>query len=93
MGHKLESCRARHFPLKGLMSSGTNQLASFPWVVRIEQPFFENGKLTPPVQARVDFYAQFTARRPATKVLCDKLVGLDLLSGQEAMFKPEESGK
>lgn len=58
-----------------------------------EQAFFEGNNLTPPIQARVDFCAQFTAHRPATKALCDKLVELDLLSGQQATFKPEKSDK
>lgn len=54
-----------------------------------EQPFFDGRDLTPPIQARVDFCAQFTAHRPATQALCDRLVELDLLSGQQATFKPE----
>jgi hypothetical protein len=57
-----------------------------------EQPFFDGKDLAPPIQARVDFCAQFSAHRPATKALCDKLVELDLLSGQQATYKPDAGG-
>lgn len=58
-----------------------------------EQPFFEGKKLSPPIQARVDFCAQFRARHQATKAFCDKLVELSLLSGQQATFKAEDGGE
>lgn len=58
-----------------------------------EQPFFDGKDLAPPIQARVDFCAQFSAHRPATKALCDKLVELDLLSGQQATYKPDAGGE
>jgi hypothetical protein len=58
-----------------------------------EQPFFNGKDLAPPIQARVDFCAQFSAHRPATKALCDKLVELDLLSGQQATYKPDAGGE
>jgi hypothetical protein len=58
-----------------------------------EQPFFDGTKLAAPIQASVDFCAQFTAHRPATKALCDKLVELDLLSGQQVTYKPDAGGE
>jgi len=57
-----------------------------------EQPFFEDKKLSPPIQARVDFCSQFDAHRRASKAFCDKLVELNLLSGQQATFKQDDSG-
>lgn len=58
-----------------------------------EQPFFEGRDLAAPIQARVDFCAQFTAHRPATQAFCDRLVELDLLSGQQATFTPQGEDK
>lgn len=58
-----------------------------------EQPFFDGKDLTPQIQARVDFCAQFSAHRPATQALCDRLVELELLSGQQATFTPEGQDK
>ena len=58
-----------------------------------EQPFFEGRNLTPPIQARVDFCAQYTAHRPATQAFCDRLVELGLLSGQQATFTPQGEEK
>ena len=58
-----------------------------------DQPFFVGRDLAPPIQARVDFCAQFSAHRPATQALCDRLVELDLLSGQQATFTPEGQEK
>lgn len=57
-----------------------------------EQPFFNGKELTPPIQARVDFCAQYTSHRPATQALCDKLLELNLLSGQQASYKPDDGG-
>lgn len=58
-----------------------------------EQPFFDGRDLSPPIQARVDFCAQFSAHRPATQVFCERLVELGLLSGQQATFTPEGQDK
>jgi IS4 transposase len=58
-----------------------------------EQSFFNGKELAAPIQARVDFCAQFTSHRPATKALCDKLVELNLLSGQQATYKPDDGGE
>jgi hypothetical protein len=58
-----------------------------------EQPFFRGRDLAQPIQARVDFCAQFSAHRPATQALCDRLVELDLLSGQQATFTPDGQEK
>lgn len=58
-----------------------------------EQPFFEGRELAAPIQARVDFCAQFTGHRPATQAFCDRLVELDLLSGQQATFTPQGEEK
>jgi hypothetical protein len=58
-----------------------------------EQPFFDGKDLAPPIQARVDFCSQFTAHGPATKAFCDKLVELDLLSGQQATYEPDAGGE
>ena len=58
-----------------------------------EQPIFDGKKLTPPIQARVDFCVQFDAHSRATKAFCDKLAELKLLSGQEATFKPDDSNE
>ena len=54
-----------------------------------DQPFFDGGKLTPPIQAKVDFCAQFSAHQPSTQAFCDRLLELGLLSGQRATFTPE----
>jgi hypothetical protein len=40
----------------------------------------------------VDLCEQFSAHRPATQAFCDRLVELDLLSGQQATFTPEGEG-
>ena len=58
-----------------------------------DQPFFLGRDLAPPIQARVDFCAQFSAHRPATQALCDRLVELGVLSGQQATFTPEGQDK
>jgi hypothetical protein len=57
-----------------------------------DQPFFDGRALTVPIQARVDLCEQFSAHRPATQAFCDRLVELDLLSGQQATFTPEGEG-
>ena len=57
-----------------------------------DQPFFDGKALTAPIQARVDFCTQFAAHRKTTAAFCDRLVELDLLSGQQAMFTPEGAG-
>lgn len=58
-----------------------------------DQPFFDGQALTAPIQARVDFCAQFAAHQPATRAFCDRLVELELLSGQQATFTPEGEGE
>ena len=58
-----------------------------------DQPFFDGGKLTAPIQARVDFCTQYSAHEPATQAFCDRLAELDLLSGQKATFTPEGEGE
>ena len=58
-----------------------------------EQPFFTGNQLNPEIQPRVDLCAQFRAHREATKLFCEKMVELDLLSGQQLTFKSEESGE
>ena len=58
-----------------------------------EQPFFDGRNLAPPIQAQVDFCAQFSAHRPATQAFCDRLIELDLLSGQQATFTPQGQDK
>lgn len=57
-----------------------------------DQPFFDGQALTAPIQAQVDFCAQFAAHEPATQAFCDRLVELELLSGQQATFTPEGEG-
>lgn len=54
-----------------------------------DQPFFDGQALTAPIQAKVDFSAQFAAHQPVTQAFCDRLVELELLSGQQATFTPE----
>lgn len=54
-----------------------------------DQPFFDGAKLTPPIQARVDFCAKFSSHQPVTQAFCDRLAELELLSGQRATFTPE----
>lgn len=54
-----------------------------------DQPFFDGGKLTPPIQARVDFCAQYSAHQPSTQAFCERLAELGVLSGQRATFTPE----
>lgn len=56
-----------------------------------EQPFFDGRELASPIQSRVDFCAQFNAHRQSTKAFCDRLVELNLLSGQQASYKPDDS--
>lgn len=58
-----------------------------------DQPFFDGQTLAEPIQARVDFCAQFSAHRKVTDAFCNRLLELDLLSGQQATFKPEGKGK
>ena len=58
-----------------------------------DQPFFEGRELTAPIQARVDFCAQFFAHQTTSKAFCERLVELDLLSGQKATFTPEGEGE
>lgn len=58
-----------------------------------QQPFFDGADLAPPIKARVDFCAQFSAHRPTTRALCEKLAELKLLSGQQATFTPDGGGK
>lgn len=54
-----------------------------------DQPFFEGRELTAPIQARVDFCTQFFTHQTASKAFCERLLELDLLSGQKATFTPE----
>ncbi len=56
-----------------------------------EQPFFEGNQLSPSIQERVDFCNRFHAERKATKAFCDKMVELNLLSGQQATFNQNDS--
>jgi hypothetical protein len=58
-----------------------------------DQPFFDGQALTAPIQAQVDLCAQFAAHQPATQAFCDRLVELELLSGQQATFTPEGEGE
>ena len=58
-----------------------------------EQPFFDGTKLTPAIQARVDLCAQFRAHREATQAFCEKMVELDLLSGQQVTFHSNDGGE
>ncbi len=58
-----------------------------------DQPFFDGQTLTAPIQARVDFCAQFSAHRKATEAFCNRMVELDLLSGQQATFTPVGEGE
>ena len=56
-----------------------------------EQPFFEGNQISRSTQERVDLCNQLHAERKATKVFCDKMVELNLLSGQQATFKQDDS--
>ena len=58
-----------------------------------EQPFFEGKKLSPSIQARVDLCAQFRAHREATKVFCDKVAELGLLSGQQVTYRSDDGSE
>ena len=58
-----------------------------------EQPFFDGKTLSASIQARVDFCGQFSAERKATKAFCDKMVELNLLSGQQATFNPNDNAE
>ena len=55
-----------------------------------EQPFFDGKNLTPATQARVDFCVEFDTQLKATKLFCNKLAELSLLSGQEVTFTSNE---
>jgi hypothetical protein len=47
-----------------------------------EVPFFDGDNMSEDIQARVDFCGQYDAERQATKVFCEKVKELGLLTGQ-----------
>lgn len=53
-----------------------------------EQPFFEDGKVTPPTQAMIDFCGRYDAERKRTLEFGRKLRELDLLAGHTATRTP-----
>lgn len=55
-----------------------------------KQPLFEGKKLAKPIKDHVDFCAQFSSYRQASRLFCDKLAGLGLLSGQQVRFTPDD---
>lgn len=57
------------------------------------QPFFDGDALAAPVQEHVNFCAQFHAYIRATDDFCNKMVELDLLSGQQVNYKGEDGSE
>lgn len=59
-----------------------------------EQPFFDDkNELTPPIQARVDYCANYHTYLKSSASLGEKLAELELLNGQQATFEVEGSGE
>lgn len=57
-----------------------------------EQPLFDGRQLAGPIKKHVDYCARFSSYRQATSEFCDRLLGLGLLSGQQAKFTPDDCG-
>lgn len=53
-----------------------------------EQPFFEDGKVTPPTQAMIDFCGRYDAERKRAMEFGKKLRELELLAGHTATRTP-----
>ena len=59
-----------------------------------EQPFFDDkNELTPPIQARVDYCANYHTYLKSSSKFGEKLAELDLLNGQQATFEVDGSGE
>jgi hypothetical protein len=59
-----------------------------------EQPFFDDkNELTAPIQARVDYCANYHTYLKSSTALGEKLAQLELLNGQQATFEFDGSGE
>jgi len=52
-------------------------------------PFFDNGKPTRETESMIRFCSQYEAERQRTNAFCQKLKELELLTHQQANFKPD----
>ena len=77
--------RASEFQASVVIDRAAPQISEDP-----EHPFFEGDDLSPPVKEHVEFCSRHASYTQATQEFCQRMVKMEMLSGQQAQYKSKD---